>query len=218
MSLVKPSASTLCATLIGDVIDSRRAADRRKLHDRLSLTLREVGATVPATTALQITVGDEFQGSYTTLGHAIDALFRIRMALLPAVHVRFGLGWGQVDLLDHATGTQDGPAWWAAREAIEAAKTAELRAATHAVRTVYRCGADTGPSPAAVNAALLCQDQLLSSLDDRSLRILRRLAGNERRTAIATAEGISPSAISQRIVSGGLEVIVMSARELAAVR
>lgn len=206
------------ATLIGDIIGSRRAADRRGLHDLLSSTLREVGETVPAATALQITVGDEFQGSYETLGQALGAAFRIRMALLPAVRVRFGLGWGQTHLLDPETGTQDGPAWWAARDAIEAAKIAESRAATQAVRTVYRCAAEPGPSAAAVNAALLCQDQLLSSLDDRSLRILRSLAAGEFRTAIAAAEGVSPSAISQRIVSGGLEVMVTAAAELASIR
>lgn len=218
MSVVKPSASTLHATLIGDIVGSRHAADRRALHDRLSSTLREVGETVPAATALQITVGDEFQGSYETLGQALDAAFRIRMSLLPAAQVRFGLGWGQTHLLDPETGTQDGPGWWAARDAIEAAKTAQSRAATHAVRTVYRCATDTGPSAAAVNAALLCQDQLLSSLDDRSLRILRSLAAGELRTAIAAAEGVSPSAISQRIVAGGLEVMVTAAAELASVR
>lgn len=222
MSVLKPEASAPEATLIGDIVDSRQVSDRRELHEQLSSALDSVGRAVPAATALRITVGDEFQGSYPNLGYALDAAFRIRLALLPEARVRFGFGWGETLVLDALTGTEDGSAWWAAREAIEAAKSAQLHAATHAVRSVYRPAGHTlsapGPSAGAVNAALLCQDQLLSSLNDRSLRILRRLSEGESRTAIASAEGVSPSAISQRVVSGGLEVIVNAARELASVR
>lgn len=222
MPVLKPETSAFKATLIGDIVDSRHAVDRRELHDQLSSALDAVGRAVPTATALRITVGDEFQGSYSNLGFALDAAFRIRLALIPDVWARFGFGWGDTLILDARSGTQDGSAWWAAREAIEAAKAAQLHAATHAVRSVYRPAGHTrsapGPSAGAVNAALLCQDQLLSSLDERSLRILRRLAGGESRTAIASTEGVSPSAISQRVVSGGLEVIVNAARELASVR
>lgn len=219
MQEMQPGASAQpCATLIGDIVDSRGAPDRHALHARLSATLRRTNRLVPATDALRITVGDEFQASYETLGGALDAAFRIRLDLLPQTQVRFGLSWGGTTILDARDGTQDGPAWWAARQAIEAAQAAERRPATHAVRTVYTPAQDDGPSVGAVNAALVCQDQLLSSLDERAVRILQRLAAGESRTAIARAEDVSPSAISQRIRTAGLEIIVTAARDLASVR
>lgn len=219
MRELKPvSSERPCAALIGDIVDSRGAPDRRVLHTRLTGTLRRTSRLVPALTPLRITVGDEFQASYETLGSALEASFRIRLDLMPETQVRFGLSWGGATVLDARAGTQDGPAWWAARKAIEAAAAAEQRPATHAVRTVYTPAQDDGPSAGAVNAALACQDQLLSSLDERAMRILRRLAAGETRTAIAHAEDVSPSAISQRIRAAGLQVIVNAALDLASVR
>ncbi|UIJ33427.1 SatD family protein [Allobranchiibius sp. GilTou73] len=219
MQDVKPAErADPCATLIGDIVDSRGAPDRHALHTRLVSTLRRTDHLVAATTALRITVGDEFQASYETLGNALEAAFRIRLGLMPETLVRFGLSWGGATVLDARAGTQDGPAWWAARKAIEAAQAAERRPATHAVRTVYTPAQDDGPSAGAVNAALVCQDQLLSSLDERAMRILQRLVAGESRTEIARAEDVSPSAISQRIRAAGLEVIVNAARDLASVR
>ncbi|MEO8749027.1 SatD family protein [Dermatophilaceae bacterium Sec6.4] len=206
------------ATLIGDIVTSREAHDRQELHVRLLQALHIAGRDVAATSALTITVGDEFQGAYRHLGEALAAAFAVRLALLPETQVRFGFGWGRTQLLDAATGIQDGPGWWAAREAIEAAEHAARQPATRAVRTVFVAAQDDGPATGAVNAALLCQDQLLSSLDERSTRILIHLAAGGSRTTIAAHEGISVSAVSQRIRAGGLEVILAAADELASVR
>ena len=63
--------SSLRAMLIGDVVGSRRSADRSELHRAVTGALAQVadGAVDPP----QFTVGDEFQGSYPTVGAAIDA-------------------------------------------------------------------------------------------------------------------------------------------------
>jgi hypothetical protein len=58
---MKRLASTLCATVIGDVVGSREFADRRGLHRRLTAALAAVadGAADPP----DISFGDEFQGA-----------------------------------------------------------------------------------------------------------------------------------------------------------
>ena len=61
----KPSA-----VLIGDLVGSRRAADRSRLHERVTETLAEVNATFAPAVALAITVGDEFQGTFADVGTA----------------------------------------------------------------------------------------------------------------------------------------------------
>jgi hypothetical protein len=50
---------------------------------------------------------------------AIDAALSIRLAVAPGIDVQFGVGWGSVMVLDAGAAIQDGPGWWAAREAIE---------------------------------------------------------------------------------------------------
>ena len=84
------------------------------------------------------TVGDEFQGAFTSVGLAIDAALSLRLAVAPEIDVRFGIGWGEVTMLDEAAGIQDGPGWWAAREAIEWTATAQRQPGLALVRTSFR--------------------------------------------------------------------------------
>ena len=60
-------------------------------------------------------------------------------------------------------------------EAIEWTAAAQHQPALALVRTAYRNAADDGPDANTVNAALLCRDHLLGSVDARSLRLLRGL-------------------------------------------
>ena len=74
--------------------------------------------------------------------------WRVRLAVAPSVDVRFGIGWGEVTLLDEATGIQDGPGWWSAREAIEWTAEAQRQPGLALVRTTFRTA-----DPAAGRAA-----------------------------------------------------------------
>ncbi|BBZ72197.1 SatD family protein [Mycobacterium paraseoulense] len=211
MSKVKAEPS-IRATLIGDVVGSRRAGDRPALHRRVADALGQVanGAIDPPS----FTVGDEFQGSYPTLGGAIDAALTVRLLLVPDVDVRFGLGWGAVTVLDADAGIQDGPGWWTAREAIQQTAKAQRQPGLALVRTTFRAAAETRTDIAAVNAALICRDHLLGSLDERSLRIVRGLMTGRTKRELAAAEGISPSAVSQRASRDGLDLIVLASQYL----
>lgn len=211
MSNVKDSPS-LRATLIGDVVGSRRAADRPALHRRVATALHQVAASALDPPAF--TVGDEFQGSYPTVGGAIDAALTIRLLLAPEIDVRFGIGWGTVTVLDAQARIQDGPGWWAAREAIQQTAETQRQPGLTLVRTTFRADADTRADVGAVNAALICRDHLLGSLDERSLRIVRGLMTGRTKKELAAAEGISPSAVSQRAARDGLDLIVVASQDL----
>jgi hypothetical protein len=213
MSGVKVTSSSV-ATLIGDIVGSRRVADRSAAHRALNSALRDVAADAIDPPAF--TVGDEFQGSYPTVGAAIDAALSLRLAVVPGIDVRFGVGWGAVTVLDASAGIQDGPGWWAAREAIEWTASAQRQPGLALVRTSFR--GDDRTDVDAVNAALICRDHLIGSLDDRSLRILKGLLSNHTKKDIAAAEGISASAVSQRAGRDGLDLIVQASQYLRSVR
>ena len=205
--------TTEVATLIGDVVGSRRAADRSATHRALTEALRHVAAEAIDPPAF--TVGDEFQGTYPTVGAAIDAALSVRLAVAPGIDVRFGIGWGAVTVLDPEAGIQDGPGWWAAREAIEWTAAAQKQAGLALVRTSFR-GTDRSDVDA-VNAALMCRDHLLGSVGDRSLRIVKGLLTGETKKDIAAAEGVSASAVSQRAGRDGLDLIVIASAHLRGV-
>src|SRR5215218_8730870 len=155
MPVVKDTASSVPprATLIGDVVGSRRVADRSAQHRALNSALRGIAAE--SIDAPAFTVGDEFQGSYPTVGQAISAALSVRLAIAPDVDVRFGIGWGPATVLDRDTGIQDGPGWWAAREAIEWTATAQRQPGLALVRTSFR--SNDRDDVDAINAALICR-------------------------------------------------------------
>ena len=160
------------------------------------------------------TVGDEFQGAFTRVGLAIDAALSLRLAVAPDIDVRFGIGWGAVTMLDESAGIQDGPGWWAAREAIEWTASAQRQPGLALVRTSFRAAPETRTDVDAINAALICRDHLLGSIDDRSTRIVKALLENRTKKDIAATEGISPSAVSQRSGRDGLDLIVVASEYL----
>lgn len=220
MTGMKAGETAVSATLVGDVMASRDVADRRALHSALLRAIERINGELADAVVdpVRITVGDEFQGRFETVGAGIHASLLMRLDLLPQADLRFGMGWGSVTILD-ADGTQDGPGWWAAREAIQWVARTQGQAALGQVRTAYRLaeGSDV-PGEAAVNAALQCRDHLVGSLDDRSRRILGGLLNGMAQVEIAVAEGISASAVSQRVRRDGLGVLVSAASELRAVR
>jgi hypothetical protein len=213
MARMKNSASSnLRATLIGDVVGSRTVADRAGTHRALNKALRDVAAAAIDPPAF--TVGDEFQGAFTRVGLAIDAALSLRLSIAPDIDVRFGIGWGGVTMLDESAGIQDGPGWWAAREAIEWTASAQRQPGLALVRTSLRAAPETRTDVDAINAALICRDHLLGSIDDRSTRIVKALLDNRTKKDIAATEGISPSAVSQRSGRDGLDLIVVASEYL----
>lgn len=221
------------AALLGDVVGSRLASNRKALHDRLSAALQEISAEVEALDDLRVTAGDEFRATFATVGEALYAALLLRLRLDPDIDVRIGVGWGGVIVLDAAHSTQDGPAWWAARAAIEWVKEHQSVVGFEQVRTAYRPAEEAekspsdapaesarttvGPSPEAVNAALLSQDQLIGSMDQRSRFIMKGLLHGHTQTRLAKELGLTRQAVNQRRKHDGLAIAVESARSLRSV-
>ena len=103
-------------------------------------------------------------------------------------------------------------------EAIEWTAAAHHQPALALVRTAYRNAADDGPDANTVNAALLCRDHLLGSVDARSLRLLRGLLDHKTKKELAEMEVISASAVSQRTARDGLDLLVLASAQLRSVR
>lgn len=178
-------------TLIGDLVGSRALADRGAAQARLGEVLGEVTAELEPLQALEPTVGDEFQGAFADLGSATLATLLTRLALLPEMDIRCGLGVGEVTVHDASRRPllQDGPGWWSARDAINAIGGRR--------RTWY-----AGPGAGRVNAFLLTRDALVERLSERGCRMLRMALLGESQQRIAELEGISKSAVSQQFSRG----------------
>lgn len=146
--------------VLGDVVASRETGDRSALQRAVEETLDLVNANVAAVQPLTPTIGDEFQGLFEDLDQALTATLwarlelRGRPELSPHADVRFGVGVGELTSYDagRAPYGQDGPAWWAARDALEhVEQTGQAHAAPPGWRTSVRLGDD--PAPWDSNAA-----------------------------------------------------------------
>lgn len=207
--LKRETAAQCSAALLGDILGSRTVTDRSALHRRLQDVLAHANEQLAPVTPLRITVGDEYQGVFATVGEAVHASLWLRLALLPDADLRHGIGWGETRVLQESPRVEDGSAWWVARDAIVEVEARSRRPGLREARVRYeRAEGVTGPDPVAVNAALLLRDQLVGGGDDRWLRLLRGLLDGRTQADLAEAEGISPSAVSQRVRHEGIAVVL----------
>ncbi|MFD2759332.1 SatD family protein [Gulosibacter faecalis] len=201
--------------LLADIVDSR-SSDRVTAHHAVVDVLSQVNQEHPTLHPLRVTVGDELQGVYATLGAALAASWRLRLLLEGKVELRFGLGGGDVRVIDAQRGIQDGDAWWRAREAIDGIEQLADDPQYLGVRTGIIDGRDAATPFAhlTVTSARLADVRFASLRTGArtSLRLL--LEGLDNRRA-AEAAGISASANSQRVRTNQLRVLADAIEALA---
>ena len=190
-----------CVAVLVDIVASREG-DRSASHAAILDAIEAVNSRTKPLGSLRVTVGDEMQGIYPTLGEALHATFELRDLLFGAVDLRFGLGGGDVEVVDFERGIQDGSAWWRAREATDHVRHLADLPGHASARTCIRDSRDVAV-PAADELVRLV-DAHLASLRDGSRRSLIGLLAGKDNAEVASAEGITPSANSQRVNSGAL--------------
>jgi hypothetical protein len=217
---MKPGESppSTSVALLGDLVDSRSLPDREAAQRDLEASLHAVNRLVGALDPLHPTVGDEFQGIYDSLGKAIEAAYLLR-ALLPAeLDFRAGLGRGQVVVLNSLHGIQDGPAWWSARAAVDAAEKSAASPRSRTTRTSFASDADDDSLVAAVRAALLAVDFIWGSWSAPTREIAAALIRGASQQQVAQQLGVTPSAVSQRVRRDGVGVVMESLSRLRELR
>lgn len=182
-------------TMIGDVVGSRRLPDRAAAQSRVDGVLADLSTWLRPAQRLEPTVGDEFQGAFADVRGAVLASLLVRLRLLPGIDVRCGLGSGQVTMHDAGRRPllQDGPGWWAARDALDALE----RPRSAGGSTWY-----VGPDAATVNALLVTRDALVDRLGERGRRMLLHALEGATQAEIAEREKVSRSAVSQQFARG----------------
>jgi hypothetical protein len=212
---IKPPSSTTRSstipdtaqvTLIGDLVGSRRSSSRSEVQRHLVAALAITNETTPAIQPATPTIGDEFQGVYADIGSALRASLVVRLALPAEVDCRCGIGVGHLEIVGTSEygHTQDGPAWWAARDAIVEAKRRE--GGQHKRLRSWFVAPETGGGDldaGLINAFLLCRDELVSRLDARQRRLVLGVLRGTRQKDLAATEGISASAVSQSLQRAG---------------
>ena len=188
-----------CVALLGDVVRSRDS-DRTRVHEALLKAIATCNKAHPPLDPLRVTVGDEIQGVYATLGQAVAAMLMLRDELLGTIDAKRGI--------------QDGSAWWKAREAIERAEALSRQPGNRTSRTALidtRAVANPLTDP-----VLRMVDAALASLNPGARRSWVHLRAGKDNATAAKLEGITPSANSQRINDHGLRPLACLVETLVA--
>lgn len=211
MSEVKRFPSSVA--LLADQVGSRQR-DRAESHAAILEAILATTTDTRALDPLRVTVGDELQGVYATLGEALAASYALRLRLAGRVDLRIGLGGGTVEIIDPERGIQDGSAWWNARAAIESVERAAAEPALRGIRTAIVDERTAARSDPLAEATTRLVDAHLARLRPGATQALVSLLAGESNRESAERAGISPSANSQRVVNNDLRVLAETIQAL----
>jgi hypothetical protein len=163
---------------------SRRSADRvAALLPRLN---REVRTVLP----FERTAGDEFQGVLDDPATVVDVV----LTLVREGGWSVGIGAGSVQRpLPSSTRAATGPAFLAARRAVDAAKQRPLRVAVRGA-----VPADAGDAQAVLGALALLVDRR----SEPAWQAIAEVSSGRTQAQAAAALGISRQAVGQRLAAG----------------
>ena len=107
--------------IIGDIVDSKKIPNRNEVQLDLEQVLYTANKIYNdnIVSNFTITLGDEFQGLLSNANKIFEIVDFIKYSLYP-IELRFGIGIGDMSTSFQQTTSigSDGPAYWAARQAI----------------------------------------------------------------------------------------------------
>ena len=199
---------TRALIVLADIVGSRRytPSTRRGLQ-------RRILAALGFDAAFRTVGGDEFEWRLPDSPHSWDRLLQFRLALavpegsLPGVHLRVGLGRGEVTVVDEISPyAEDGPAYHRARDAMNELRDRAKRRRRDpafplrpAGKLPARTSLHDGTDHPVRHALLAHMDSVYESWSEAQLVALARVAQGQTYAEIGEALGISMQAVSQRV-------------------
>jgi hypothetical protein len=162
----------------------------RRSPDRVGDALRVLGGSVPALLAFERTAGDEFQGVLADPGDVVDAV--VRLVRMGGWSIGVGAGPVQTPLPD-STRAGSGPAFLAARRAVDAAKQRPLRLAVRGA---------VPPEAADAQAVLSALAALVERRSEQAWEAIALVDQGRTQSEAATVLGVSRQAVGQRLAAG----------------
>jgi hypothetical protein len=166
----------------------------RRGPDRVADALRMLDGTVPVLLGFERTAGDEFQGVLGDPADVVDVALRlVRMG-----GWSIGVGAGPVQTpLPESTRAGAGPAFLAARRAVDAAKQRPFRLAVRGA---------VPPEAADAQAVLSALAGLVDRRSEQAWAAIELVEEGRTQSDAATALGISRQAVGQRLAAGMWEL------------
>ncbi len=196
-----------CA-LIGDIVHSREIKNRADVQMQLHQTLDDINDRFKKDIASKftITIGDEFQGLHYSPQNIIEIIDTIKMALYP-IKFRFGVGFGEMNtrINENMAIGADGPAYYAAREAIEKIKSIKHQYERPIKDIMFAYDNPKMKSRLElVNATLSTCSYIEDKWSDKQREVIKKLIQeNSSQRELADFLGLEQSSIQRRLYASG---------------
>jgi hypothetical protein len=162
----------------------------RRTRDRVAALLPRLNAEVPVRLSFERTAGDEFQGLIDEPDTVVDLVVR----LVRDGGWSIGVGAGPVQApLPSSTRAATGPAFLAARRAVDAAKQRPQRVAVRGA---------VPPDAADAQAVLTALAVLVERRSEQAWEAIAHVGAGRTQAEAAAALGISRQAVGQRLAAG----------------
>ena len=198
--------------VIGDLVDSRSIPAREKFQKQFAQVITEVNLRFRPSIASKftVTIGDEFQGLLGKASHICRLVDTIISGLYP-VKVRFGIGVGHISTeIDPAKSLgADGPAYWAARRAIEYIHDNN----DYGTSRTHLFPSES-PESRLINSALAANGLILGSWRSTQMAVLQALVDSDlyaddfEQVKLADYMNLTPASLQKRIKGSGVKVYI----------
>ncbi|MBI9014633.1 MAG: hypothetical protein JEZ08_20510 [Clostridiales bacterium] len=196
-----------CA-IIGDIIESRAMQDRSDVQRKIKKILEEINEKFKDDIAARftITLGDEFQGLLKSSKPLMEIIDLIKLKFYPN-KLRFGIGFGEMYteiIAEHAIGS-DGPAYYAARKAIEDIKKSNNRyEQPDQDIQIYNYDENDKYKFDLLNSALSLCTLIEKGWTDKQREVITHLLFDDKsQREIANTIGLKQSSVQRRLTTGG---------------
>lgn len=211
--------------IIGDIIDSKSIKDRWSAQKNLEQALNAANSIYfrCLESKLTITLGDEFQGLFNNANQLLEIMDQIRYRVHP-INLRFGIGIGNMstEIVHEKSMGSDGPAYWAAREAIQYVHDKNDYGNSSVCVRLFHEKEAPNQMIDIINSTLRLCDRIEKSWTQSQYAFVREVIlkykyGNEGeyyQREIAKEFGISPQMVNSKVKNTGLATYVEARRSI----
>lgn len=194
--------------VIGDIIESRAMQDRSDVQRKIKKLLEDINEKFKDDIAARftITLGDEFQGLLKSSKALMEIIDLIKLKFYPN-KLRFGIGFGEMYteiIAEQAIGS-DGPAYYAARKAVEDIKKSNNRyEQPDQDIQIYNYDENDKYKFDLLNSALSLCTLIENGWTEKQREVITHLLFHDKsQREIAKAIGLKQSSVQRRLTSGG---------------
>jgi len=188
--------------IIGDIINSRKIADRKVTQKKLIASLETINDKYDLAAEFIISLGDEFQGLLRTRENVMQIISDLE-SLMDPISIRFGIGIGSIDTeINFKNSLQvDGTAYQRARKMVESLKEKNQKNKQNQSNVMIESGDEVEIDELLNSILSLCTAIKSKWTVAQKKTIYTHLSNNQNQYETAKLRGLEQSTISRQLKS-----------------